>query len=162
MTYISDIVESFYISGASQYVANPAPYPLVVPGAWYEFLLTRQVLGWTAGNVIVVARWMDVDNNFIDLIGWGWDILSSVAAVDAAPVALALYAKAPVHASRLRIFFGIDAAGSGTAVTFTAVSVRRCPMRLIVVAEEASGTLVNYAHPVHVSVKYTPRYEVAR
>ena len=161
MTLIGDITPSFYISTTTgdMYVASySTPYPLIVPGAWYELLATRKVTERIAGNVIVVARWMDVDNN---LIGWGWDILSSVAAVDAAPVALALYAKAPVHASRLRIFFGADT-GASLTVYFTAVSLRRCPLRLIVVAEEQAGTLVNYAHPVHVSVKYTPRYEVAR
>ena len=52
--------------------------------------------------------------------------------------------------------------GANLTADFYSVVLRRCPMRLIVVAEDAAGALTSYTHPVHLNVKYSPRFEVAR
>ena len=142
-------------ASASTKTATTLDTPLVVPGAWMELSLTRQVTAWTAGAVVVQIAWLDIDGNAVRT-----DTLSSVAATDASPVALTLHAKVPVHAARAQVVLGGIAATA--TVDFSAVVLRRCPLRLIVVAETANGALVNYAHPVHESVRYTPRYEIAR
>lgn len=161
MTLISDITPAFYIATTSGskyaiHAATNADTPLVVPGQWYQFALTRQVTARSAGAAVVIVDWQDIDGNAVRS-----DTLSSVITTDASPVNLELYGKAPAHASRARVRMG---AGSGANLTayFSAVAFRRCPLRLIVVAEDADGALTSYAHSVHLTVKYTPRYEVAR
>ena len=143
----------------SHYVYWPpttAEMPLVVPGAWMELLVTRQVTTWVSGSAIVYLQWFDVDGNSVSS-----KTLDTAITTDASPVPLELYAKVPVHASRVRIIFATSS-GAEMTVYYSAVTLRRCPMRLIVVAEDASGTLVSHSHPVHVTVNYTPRYELAR
>jgi hypothetical protein len=100
--------------------------------------------------------WQDVDGNTVLTQN-----LSSVTATDASPVNLELYAKAPAHAARAQVKVG---GGTGATITadFSAVVLRRCPLRLIVVAEDATGTLSSYLHAVALTVKYQARYEVAR
>ena len=137
------------------YAATNAATPLIVPGAWYELSLTRSVTAWSAGTVQVQIVWQDVDGNTVRT-----DALSSVAAVDGSPVALTLYAKAPVNAARAQVLFGGISATA--TMDFYTVVLRRCPLRLIVVAEDAAGALTSYLHPVHLTLKYNARYEVAR
>ncbi|MDP1804147.1 MAG: hypothetical protein Q8K72_03185, partial [Acidimicrobiales bacterium] len=138
------------------FAATNVATPLVVPGAWYEVDLTRQVTARAAGAATVDLIWQDVDGNTVRT-----DALSTTSATDATPVALTYYAKAPAHAARAQVRAG---AGTGANLTayFSAVILKRCPMRLIVVAEDAAGALTSYLHPVHLTCKYTPRYEVAR
>jgi len=138
------------------YAATNQSTPIVLPGAWYEVDLTRYVTSRTAGTATVDLIWQDVDGNTVRT-----DTLSTTATTDAAPVALELYAKAPYHATRAQVRVGAGT-GASLAVYFSAVVFRRCPLRLIVAAEDAAGALTTYVHPVHVSVKYTPRYEVSR
>lgn len=138
------------------FAATNVATPLVSPGAWYELTLTRQVTARSAGSATVDLVWQDVDGNEVRT-----DNLSSVSATDASPVALELHARAPVHAARARVRVGASPGANLTAY-FSAVVLRRCPMRLIVVAEDAAGALTSNAHPVHVTVRYQPRYEVAR
>jgi hypothetical protein len=137
------------------YAATNLATPLVIPGAWYELSLTRSVTAWSAGAVVVDIVWQDVDGNTVRT-----DVLSTVGAVDGSPVGLSLYAKAPTHAARARVLVG------GISATMTAdfytVVLRRCPLRLIVVCEDAAGALSSNTHAVALTVKYTPRYEVAR
>lgn len=130
--------------------------PIVVPGQWYEVDLTRQVTARSAGSADVLLRWQDVDGNAVRE-----DTLASATAVDGSPVALALYAKAPTHAVRAQVRFGAPA-GANLTAQFSAAVLRRCPLRLILVAEAASGALASNAHPAALTVRYTPRYEVAR
>ena len=137
------------------YASTNATTPLVAAGTWYEISLTRQVTAWTAGTVQVQVIWQDVDGNAVRT-----DVLSSVAATDATPASLTFYAKAPVRAVRAQLLLGGISATA--TVDFSAVVLRRCPLRLIVVAEDAFGALVSNAHPVALTVKYTPRYFVAR
>ena len=137
------------------YAATVAGTPIVVPGAWYELSLTRSVTAWSAGTVQVQIVWQDVDGNTVRA-----DTLSSVAAVDGSPVALTLYDKAPVHAARAQVLFG---GISATMVAdFYTVVLRRCPLRLCLVCEDADGALSSNTHAVALTVRYTPRYEVAR
>jgi hypothetical protein len=92
------------------YAATVAGAPLVVPGAWYEVTLTRQVTARSAGEAVVQLLWTDVDGNTVRL-----DTLATMAAVDASPVALVLYSKAPVHAARAWVLVGApEAAGSAS------------------------------------------------
>lgn len=149
----------FKVVGASKYAwhaATNVATPLVLPGAWYELSFTRDVDSYVAGAATAEIVWQDVDGNVVQT-----DLLSSVTADDGSPVAVTVYAKAPVHAARARVRLGTSAAGDLTAY-FSAVALRRCPMRLIVVAEDAGGALVSNSHPVHLTVRYSPRYEVAR
>lgn len=140
----------------ARYAATDAATPLVVPGAWYEVTCTRSVTARTAGAAVVNLIWRDIDLNMVRL-----DELSSTSTTDASPVALELYAKAPAHAARCQVRVGAGA-GANLTVAFYDVVLRRCPLRLIVAAEDAGGALVSNYHPVHVSVKYRPMYEVAR
>ena len=138
------------------YAATNAATPLVVPGAWYELSCTRQVTARSAGSCVGYLVWQDVDGNTVRT-----DTAWSVATTDASPVSVTFYAKAPVHAARCQVRFG---SGAGATITadVSAVVLRRCPLRLIVVAEDSAGAVSSYAHAVHVSVSYVPRYEVAR
>jgi hypothetical protein len=79
--------------------------------------------------------------------------------VDTAPEPLTLCAKAPVHAARAQVKLGAD--GSSTT-TWESVVLRRAPLRLLVVAEDAEGALTNYFHPTHITLRYSPRFEIAR
>lgn len=130
--------------------------PLVTPGTWLELLVMRNVSAFTSGVADVRLYWYDVDGNTVFI-----QTMNSAGASDASPVALTLYAKVPVHAVRVRVMFG---AGAGATLTayYSAVTLRRCPLKLIVIAEEAWGVLVNYVTPVNLTVKYAPRYEIAR
>ena len=136
------------------YAATTAECPLVLPGAWYEVLLTRFVSARSAGVVTASVVWLDIDGNIVQT-----DLLSSAFAVDSAPVALTLYAKAPVHAARAQVKLGAD--GHSTT-TWESVVLRRAPLRLVIIAEDAEGALTNYAHPTHISLRYSPRWEIAR
>lgn len=138
------------------YPGTLASGPLVVPGAWYEFSLTRQVTAYASGGTTASVVWRDVDGNVVRT-----DTLATVAATDASPVAATYYAKAPVHAARATVHLG-TATPSNLTVQYSAVVMRRCPLRLIVVAEAADGSTSSYAHAVYVSVRSTPRYEVSR
>jgi hypothetical protein len=138
------------------YAATNAATPLIVPGAWYALSITRQVTAWAAGFASIYIVWKDVDGNDVR-----YDLVSAVGATDASPVALEFYAKAPAQASRAQVFIGAGSAANLTAY-FSAVAFRRCPLRLILVAEDQAGTLASNLHPVHLTLKYTPRYEVAR
>ena len=161
MTLISDILATFYVATTTgaKYLWWPdtvAAMPLAVPGAWYDLTFTHQLTNWVAGTAVMVVEWYDVDGNLVRL-DYPWN----TAAVDAAAHAGSVFAKAPVHASRVRIRFGASA-GSSLTVYFSAITFRRCPQRLIVVADNADGTLADYSHPVHVTVKSVPRWEIAR
>ena len=154
---VSADTSRFKCVGASKFAwMTTAACPLVMPGAWYELSLTRDVDSYAAGAATAEIVWTDVDGNVVQT-----DLLSSVAANDAAPVTATVYAKAPVHSARAMVRLGTSATGDLT-VYYSAVVLRRCPMRLIVVAEDAGGALVGNVHPVHVSLRYTPKYEVAR
>ena len=149
----------FKCVGASKYAWHgvaASARPLVLPGAWYELSFTRDVDSYAAGAATAAIVWQDVDGNVVRT-----DLLSSVAANDAAPTAVTLYAKAPVHAARAMVRLGTSATGDLT-VYYSAVVLRRSPLRLIVVAEDAAGALVSYVHPVHVTLRYGARYELAR
>jgi hypothetical protein len=137
------------------YAATNAATPLITPGVWYELSLTRQVTAWTAGTVQTQIVWQDVDGNTIRT-----DSLSSVAATDASPVNLVLYAKAPPHSARAQVLVG-GILATATA-DFSAVVLRRSPMRLIIVAETPDGSLTSNTHAVALTVRYTPRYQIAR
>ena len=130
--------------------------PLIVPGAWYEFAYTRQVTARSAGYAFMGVDWYDIDGNAVL-----FQTLNYVSTTDASPVATAMYAKAPMYAARARFRVG-GGPGANLTAYYSACAVRRCPMRLIVVAEDAAGALTSYLHPVHLTVKYQPRYEVAR
>ena len=140
----------------ASFAATNAATPLVVPGEWYELSFLRSVSARSAGAAVALVRWQDVDGNTVRE-----DTLSTTSATDAAPVTVTVYARAPVHAARAQVRLG---AGSGANLTagFSAVVLRRCPLRLIVVAEEAGGTLVSNVHPVHLTARYQALYEVAR
>ena len=158
-TGVSADTARFKVVGASKYIwhaATNVATPLVLPGAWYELSFARDVDSYVAGAATAEIVWNDVDGNVVQT-----DILSSVTANDAAPAAVTVYAKAPVHAARARVRLGTSAAGDMT-VYFSAVVFRRCPMRLIVVAEDAGGALVSNVHPIHLTVRYGARYEVSR
>ena len=125
----------FKTTGTSKYVwyaATNAATPVVLPGQWYELLVTRDVDSYVAGVATVAIRWQDVDGNTVRE-----DVLSSASANDAAPVPLELYAKAPAHATRALVVLGNGAAGNLTAF-WSAVSLRRCPLKVLVVAEDAA------------------------
>lgn len=156
---VSADTSRFKCVGASKYAwyaATNLATPLVLPGAWYELSFVRDVDFYVAGAATAEIIWQDVDGNTVRS-----DALSSVAANDAAPTAVTVYAKAPVHAARARVRLGTDATGNLT-VYWSAVVLRRCPLRLIVVAEDAGGVLSNYTHLVHLTVKYRLTYEAAR
>jgi hypothetical protein len=156
---VSADTSRFKCVGASKdawYAATNAATPLVIPGAWYQVDFTRDVDSYVAGDANVSVLWVDIDGGWIRI-----DVVSTTAANDAAPVAITAYAKAPVHAARALIYLRTSASGNLTAY-FSAVAFRRCPLRLIIVAEDAAGALTSYLHPVHLSVKYSARYEVAR
>ena len=128
--------------------------PLVVPGAWYELDVTQNLSSRTNGNAYVGITWLDIDGNQVRV-----DVLSTTISTGSSN--LELYAKAPMHASRAQVVLGTS--GSATlTVAFSNVVLRRCPLRLIVVAEDADGTLASNTHAVALTVKYTPRYEIAR
>jgi hypothetical protein len=137
------------------YAATNATTPLIVPGAWYELSFTRDVDSYSAGAATASIVWQDVDGNAVRT-----DLLSTTAANDAAPLAVTVYAKAPAHAARAQLKLG----GTSATLTvfFSAVVLRRCPLRLILVAEDAAGALTSYLHPVHLTLKYSARYEVSR
>jgi hypothetical protein len=130
--------------------------PFVIPGAWYELTLTRSVTAYSAGSAVVIIDWQDIDGNTVRS-----DTLSTTSTTDISPVTLELYDKAPAHAARASIRVGAGVGANLTAYFYNVV-FRRCPLRLIVVAEDAGGSLSSYTHPVHLTVKYTPRYELAR
>jgi len=149
----------FKFVGASKYgwyAATNLATPLVVAGAWYELAFTRDVDSWAAGAATAEVVWEDVDGNIVRT-----DLLSTTSANDASPLAVTVHAQSPAHAARALVRVGTSGTGDMT-VYFSAVVFRRCPLRLIVVAEDAAGALSSYLHPVHLTVKYTPRYEVAR
>jgi len=150
----------FECAGASKYAwfaLTNAATPRVIPGEWYQLDFTRDVDSYAAGAATAQIVWQDVDGNAVQT-----DTLSTVGADDAAPVAVTVYGKAPAHAVRAQVKLGTDASGDLT-VYWSAVSLCRCPLRLIVVAEDAAGVIDgSYVHPVHVTLKYTPKYEVAR
>jgi hypothetical protein len=110
---------------------------------------------YTAGWFVPYLVWTDIDGNQIR-----WDTLTGCVAVDASPVAVTDYRKAPAHAVAAIFYF--SGAGGANTTYFSDVVFRRCPLRLIVVAEDAAGALTSYKHPVHLTVKYTPKYEIAR
>jgi hypothetical protein len=131
-----------------------APVPLVVPGAWYEITATRQITAVSGGWAQIWVSWRDVDHNIIRA-----DTADTGVATDAAPVSVTYYAKAPAHAARMTpVLVGVNS----ITVYYSAVVVKRCPLRLITVVEDAAGALISYTHPVHLTVKYTPKYEIAR
>jgi hypothetical protein len=137
------------------YAKTAAATPLVVPGEWYEVSANQNVTAYTDGDVEMRVRWLDVDGNTVRE-----DVMNTA---DGAPAVTApiFYVKAPAQAVRARVMMG-----AGTDATFTAywdsVVFRRCPMQLIVVAEDAAGALTSNVHAVAVTLKYTGRYEVAR
>ena len=137
------------------FAATNATTPLIVPGAWYELSFTRDVDSWSAGAATASIVWQDVDGNTVRT-----DVLSTTSANDASPLAVTVYAKAPAHAARAQLQLG------GTSATLTVffsnVVLRRCPLRLIVVVEDAAGALSSNTHAVALTVKYTPKYEIAR
>jgi len=128
--------------------------PLIVPGAWYELDVTQALTPRTNGSAYVGLTWLDIDGNQVRI-----DVLNTSSSTGTTN--LELYAKAPMHASRVQVALGTS--GSATlTVAYSAVVLRRCPMRLIVVAEDADGALSSNTHAVALTVKYTPRYEIAR
>ena len=135
-----------------KYGASVLGCPLVIPGAWYELDVTRSVSARTSGSAYAGITWLDIDGNQVRV-----DVLSTASTTDASPVNLELYAKAPMHAARAQVWLGTS--GSATlTVAFSGVILRRCPLRLILVAEDAGGALVGNVHPVALTVKYAPRY----
>jgi hypothetical protein len=158
-TGVSADTARFKCVGASKYAwfADTAiATPLVVAGVWYELSFVRDVDSYVAGAATAEIVWQDVDGNTVRA-----DILSAVSADDAAPTAVTVYGKAPAHATRAMVRLGTSAAGDLTAY-WSAVVLRRCPLRLIIVAEDADGALVSNAHPVKLTARYTPRYQIAR
>jgi len=156
---VSADTSRFKCIGASKYAwyaATVLGTPLVIPGAWYGLSFTRDVDSWVAGAATAEIVWEDVDGNVVRT-----EELSTTSANDASPVAVTVYAKAPAHSSRALVRLGTNGSGNMT-VYFSAVVLRRCPLRLIVVAEDAGGALSSNTHAVALTVKYTPRYEVAR
>jgi len=137
------------------YAATVAGTPLVVPGTWYEFSCTLNVTARAAGYAVSQIRWLDVDGNVVRD-----DELDSSDGAPAASTPIA-YREAPAHAVHAQVRIG---AGPGASLTayWSDVVFKRCPLQLCILAEDAAGALVTYLHPVHVTVKYTPRYEVAR
>lgn len=149
-------IETSTSSKWAWYAATNAATPLVARGVWYELTLTRQVTARSAGTFDCFLVWQDVDGTTIRT-----DTAFSVSATDASPVSVAYYAQAPVHAARCQVLFGGSAASTVTA-DVSAVVLRRSPLRLIVVAEDAAGTLSSNVQAVHVTLRHTPRYEVSR
>lgn len=137
------------------YAATVVSTPPVVPGAWYEWSFTRQVTAYTAGAAYPVVDWLDVDGNTVRMDGLAW-----VTGTDAAPVSVTYYAKAPAHAVHAKLRLG--AVSGALTVYYSAVAFRRCPLRLITVVEDAAGALTSNTHPVKLTLKYVPRYEVSR
>lgn len=131
---------------------------LVVPDEWYEVSWTRRVTAWTSGTAVVQVVWTDVDGNQV-----GIDTVDSkTSATDGGDVNGLAYVKAP----RMAVMARVTLATTGTAtltVDYNNVIFKHSPLRLIVVVEEATGALNgSYVHPVAVTVKYTPRYEIGR
>jgi hypothetical protein len=137
------------------YAKTVAATPLVVPGEWYELTCNQNVTAYTDGDVEIRVRWLDIDGNTVRE-----DVLNTADGAPAVTVPL-VYCKAPAHAVRARVMLG-----AGAGATFTAywdsVVFRRCPLRLIIVAEDAAGALSSYVHPVYLTLAYTPKYEAAR
>ena len=129
---------------------------LVVSGAWYQFDFTRQVTAWTSGPSTATVNWQDIDGNLVRA-----DVLDTRSATDASPVPLTYYSRAPVNAVRATLVFGSTASATFTAY-YSAAAMRRCPLKLLLAVEEASGTLSSNTTAVTLTVKYTPKYEVAR
>ena len=129
---------------------------LVVSGAWYQFDFTRQVTAYTSGNSTMYVNWMDIDGNNVR-----YDTLDTRAATDASPVPLTYYSRAPVNAVRATVYFGSPGVATFTAY-YSAVAMRRCPLKLLLAAEDAAGALTSNATPVTLTVKYTARQEIAR
>jgi len=136
------------------YAATPTSTALLLPEALYELTCEQEVSARSAGTADVAVRWLDLDGALIRE-----DTLSSLSAV--ASTSLALYAEAPTHAVYAQVKLGASAGANLTAY-WSDVVFRRCPLRLIVVAEDAAGELVSYVHPVKVTLQYAPVYEVAR
>ncbi len=144
-------------SAAYCHYAPTATLLLVVAGAWYQFDFTRQVTAWTSGNSTATINWQDIDGNLVRA-----DVLDTRAATDASPVPLTYYSRAPVNAVRATVQFGSASAATFTAYYY-AVALRRCPLKLLLAAEDSAGVLNgSFVTPVALTVKYTPRYEVAR
>jgi len=137
------------------YAKTLAGTPRVVPDEWYELSCHQDVTAYTDGDVEIRVRWMDVDGNTVRE-----DVVNAADGTPAETYPL-VYMKAPVHAVYARVMLG-----AGVDATFTAywenVVFRRCPLRLIMVAETVDGSLTSYLHPAALTVKYTPHYEVAR
>lgn len=134
---------------------NPLTAIYVVPGEWYELNFTRYISARPGGSFYTYARWLDVDGNLLRA-----DTLQQFVSTDASPTSVTYYLKAPPLAARLTPQWGITV--GGITAQWKDVVVRRCPLRLIVVAEDAGGALSSYVHPVAVTVRYLPRYEVSR
>jgi hypothetical protein len=111
---------------------------------------------YVAGEATAEVVWEDIDGTVVRT-----DLLSERAANDGVPAAVTVYAKAPVHAARVLLRLGTSSDADLT-VYYSAAVLRRCPMRLILVAEDAAGACTSYRHPVHLTLRYTPRYEVSR
>ena len=130
--------------------------PVVTPGEWYEVSCNLNVTAYTDGDVELRIEWLDIDGNVIRN-----DLLD---AADGAPAVTAplCYVKAPVHATRALVIIG-----AGASATFTAywdsVVFRRCPLNLIMIAEDGDGVVDgSFVHPVHVTVQYRASYGISR
>lgn len=137
------------------YAATVLATPIVAPGQWYQFGITYDVDSYAAGAATVEAVWLDIDGNTVRA-----DTLLSLTA-NSASTATTLYAKAPFNARRCYLRVGQNGTGNMT-VYFSAASMKRCPLRLIVIAEDAGGTLSSNTHAVTLSYRYPARYGVAR
>jgi len=142
------------IDAWASYAATTLGCPLVIPGAWYELDVTQALTPRTNGRAYAGLTWLDIDGNQVRV-----DVLNTSSSTGTTN--LELYAKAPMHASRVQVFLGTTESAALT-VAFSNVVLRRCPLRLIVIAEDANGALSSNTHAVALTVKYIPRYEVAR
>lgn len=161
--YRSSVIQVLAASGYFSCIdptANRTVYPsqgaiYVTPGEWYELNFTRYISARSGGSFFTYVDWLDVDGNTVRS-----DTILQFTSTDASPTAVTYYVKAPPLAARILPRWVVST--GGITATWKDVVVRRCPLQLIVVAEEAGGALSSNVHPVAVTIKYIPRYEVSR
>jgi len=129
---------------------------VVTAKEWYEVTLSKQVTAYASAAATVVLRWYDVSEALLSAA-----TLATYAATDVAPVAVAYYAQAPVDAAYGRLYVETAAANS-TTIQFSAAYLHRCPLNLLIAAEDAAASDADGQHDLAVTVQATPRYEGAR
>lgn len=155
-TVTADTSRFKIVTSAQTGWAVPSTYSVAVPGEWYQVEWTRQITAWTSGEPGIYVWFTTVDGSMLVEC-----IVDQRQATDASPVAGVGYVKAPPGAARVAVFVGRYASGTWTGY-WSGIAIRRCPLRLILVAEDSTGTLSSYTHAANLTVKYVPRYEYAR